>query len=261
MLIARHSINDHVVRTRAGKAPISGRDRSSVGDAYPYEIFELDRKGNFIDFKSTFRPFERRSHSDANKNDPKAASRCRLNTAYEVLGDEAKRQAFDRGEINSEGKPRFRGFEGFGAGAGRPGAGFGSDAEFETFSFGPEGFTRATRRGRGGSGAGFGSFEDILREAFSRGVSSPAPAVRRFKDEDAARAERDRRIQLFPSRRRRKAPHSDCGSVGRSVEVKFLRNASGPQDEAARPGYGWSGGAGECSDLGFNSATSHFHSQ
>ena len=69
----------------------------------------------------------------------------------------------------------FRALKDFGGGAGaRPGAGFGPEAEFETFSFGPEGFTRGTRRGRGGAaggGAGFGGFEDILREAFGGGAA------------------------------------------------------------------------------------------
>ena len=50
------------------------------------------------------------------------------------------RKAFDRGEIDAEGKPQFRGYEGFGGGGGqRPGGGFGPEAEFETFSFGPRG--------------------------------------------------------------------------------------------------------------------------
>ena len=35
-----------------------------------------------------------------------------LNGAYEIVGDEDKRKAFDRGEIDAEGKPRFHGFEG-----------------------------------------------------------------------------------------------------------------------------------------------------
>jgi len=132
----------------------------------PYEVLGLDRKASSSDVKSAFRRSAKKLHPDANKNDPKAASRfAELNAAYEILGDEEKRKAFDRGEIDAEGKPRFRGFEGFSGGAGpRPGAGFGPDAEFETFSFGPEGFTRATRRGRGS--AGFGGFEDILRDAF-----------------------------------------------------------------------------------------------
>ncbi len=136
----------------------------------PYQVLGVDRKASAADIKSAFRRLAKKLHPDANKNDPKAASRfAEISAAYEILGEEDKRKAFDRGEIDAEGKPRFQGFEGFGAGAGgagpRPGGGFGPEAEFETFSFGPEGFTRATRRG-GGGGGGFGGFEDILREAF-----------------------------------------------------------------------------------------------
>jgi DnaJ-class molecular chaperone len=135
----------------------------------PYEVLGVDRKASAGDIKSAFRRLAKKLHPDANKNDPKAASRfAEINAAYEILGEADKRKAFDRGEIDAEGKPRFRGFEGYGGGAGgRPG-GFAPETEFETFNFGPEGFTRGTRRGRagGGGGGGFGGFEDILREAF-----------------------------------------------------------------------------------------------
>ena len=56
--------------------------------------------------------------------------------AYEILGDEKKRKAFDRGEIDAEGKPRFHGFEGHPA-AGRAAASVGPSGNFETFSWGP----------------------------------------------------------------------------------------------------------------------------
>ena len=90
------------------------------------------------------------------RHDPKAAARfAELNAAYEILGDEDKRKAFDRGEIDAEGKPRFQGFEGFGAGSrggrlrsGRPGA------HFETFTLGPEGFQPLGRRRRRRFGGG-----------------------------------------------------------------------------------------------------------
>jgi DnaJ-class molecular chaperone len=80
------------------------------------------------------------------------------------LGDVDKRKAFDSGEIDAEGKPRFQGFEGFGA---QPGAGaggrFGREGGFETFSFGPDG----VRSSGGRAGArGFAGFEDILKDVF-----------------------------------------------------------------------------------------------
>ena len=138
----------------------------------PYEVLGVDRKASAGDIKSAFRRLAKKLHPDANKNDPKAASRfAEINAAYEILGEADKRKAFDRGEIDAEGKPRFRGFEGYGGGAGGPGGrpgGFAPESEFEAFNFGPEGFTRGTRSGRagGGGGGGFGGFEDILREAF-----------------------------------------------------------------------------------------------
>jgi DnaJ-class molecular chaperone len=149
----------------------------------PYEVLAVDRKASAGEIKSAFRRLAKKLHPDANKNDPNAASRfAELNAAYEILGEEDKRKAFDRGEIDAEGKPRFRGFEGFGGGGGpRPGAGFSPETEFETFSFGPEGFTRGTRRGRAGASAG--GFEDILREAFS-GAARRGGAGAGFEPED-----------------------------------------------------------------------------
>jgi DnaJ-class molecular chaperone len=148
----------------------------------PYEVLGVDRKANSNDIKSAFRRQAKKLHPDANKNDPKAAGRfAELNAAYEILGEEDKRKAFDRGEIDAEGKPRFRGYEGFGGGGGgpRPG-GFAPEGEFETFSFGPEGFTRNARRGR----AGGGGFEDILRDAFGGAGARRGGAGAAFEPED-----------------------------------------------------------------------------
>src|ERR1700749_3236004 len=121
----------------------------------PYEVLGVPRSANAAAIKSAFRKLAKKHHPDSNKNDPKAAERfAELNTANEILGDEDKRKQFDRGEIDAEGKPRFTGFPGGGAGgrAGGPGG-------FESYTF---------RSGGGGPGGmGGGAFEDILNSMFA----------------------------------------------------------------------------------------------
>ncbi|HET7680278.1 MAG TPA: J domain-containing protein [Xanthobacteraceae bacterium] len=124
----------------------------------PYEVLGVAKGANAAAIKSAFRKQAKKLHPDANRQDPKAASRfAELNAAYEILGDEDKRKAFDRGEIDAEGKPRFQGFAGAGA---QPG-GFGREG-FENFTWSTDGFQR--RAGRGARGGG--GFEDILKDVF-----------------------------------------------------------------------------------------------
>jgi len=126
----------------------------------PYDILGVSKNASAAEVKSAFRRQAKKLHPDANKHDPKAASRfAELNAAYEIVGDADKRKAFDRGEIDAEGKPRFQGFEGFGA---QPGGGFnpGGGAHFESFSFGPDGFRRS------GGGGGGGGIDELLRGMF-----------------------------------------------------------------------------------------------
>src|SRR5581483_5368415 len=150
----------------------------------PYEVLGVAKGASAADIKSAFRRLAKKLHPDANKQDPKAASKfAELNAAYEILGDEDKRKAFDRGEIDAEGKPRFQGFAGAGA---HPG-GFGRGG-FESYTWGPDGFQHRTAPG----GGSFGGFEDILKDVFG-GMAGGARARRggaQFEPEDFAAAGR-----------------------------------------------------------------------
>jgi DnaJ-class molecular chaperone len=145
----------------------------------PYEVLGVSKTAGAAEIKGAYRKLAKKLHPDANKHDPRAAARfAELNAAYEILGEEKKRKAFDRGEIDAEGKPRFQGFEGFGAGPG----GFGREGVFESFTWGPGGFQRGG--GRTGGFRGFGDFEDILKEAFGGAGRGSRMGGFRFGEDD-----------------------------------------------------------------------------
>ena len=114
----------------------------------PYEVLGVGKSADAATIKGAFRKLAKKLHPDANKNDPKAAQRfAEINSAYEILGESDRRKAYDRGEIDAEGKPRSRGFDGFAGGprgAGRAGAGRTGADSLEQFSFGPDGIHRSS---------------------------------------------------------------------------------------------------------------------
>ena len=121
----------------------------------PYEVLGLAKSASAAEIKSTFRKLAKKYHPDQSK-EPRAKERfAEIGSAYEIVGDAAKRAAYDRGEIDAEGKPRAPQFEGFGFG-GDPGGRSAGAGNFRNFSFG---FGEDTG-GRAGMEA------DILSELF-----------------------------------------------------------------------------------------------
>lgn len=106
----------------------------------PYTVLGVSKSVSEKDLKSAYRKLAKAHHPDQNQDDPKAHARfAEISSAYDFLSDKDKRAAYDRGEIDPDGNPRFAGFSR--GGSARPG-------------------------GPAGAGAGF-SAEDILKEFMS----------------------------------------------------------------------------------------------
>ena len=140
----------------------------------PYEVLGVPKSASAATIKSAFRKLAKKLHPDANKHDQKSAAKfAELNAAYEIVGDDDKRKAFDRGEIDAEGKPRFQGFPGGGPGrgdraGGRPGSPAAAGRPFRELHLGPGRRSSGPAVARRG-GFGGGGIDDILKEMFGGG--------------------------------------------------------------------------------------------
>ena len=139
----------------------------------PYDVLGVPKSASAGEIKSAFRRLAKKYHPDQSK-EPRAKDRfAEVGTAYEILGDEKKRAAFDRGEIDAEGKPRAPQFEGFGFGQ-QPGGG-GADFNGFGFDFGPGGFS-----------AGSSVDPDFLSELFGGGQRGGRARPQAARGEDIA---------------------------------------------------------------------------
>ena len=139
----------------------------------PYQILGVAKNAAVADIKKAYRRLAKANHPDQTK-EPRAKERFNEAThAYDLLSDEKKRAAFDRGEIDTEGKPRHPGFGGARGQPGGPGAGF----EHFDFNLGGGGGPR--------NGAGIDP-ADIFSELFSGGRRRPGAQARPVRGEDVA---------------------------------------------------------------------------
>jgi len=136
-----------------------------------YQILGVSKNASAQEIKTAYRKLALQYHPDRNKGDKKAEDKFKeVTKAYEVLGDEQKRQTYDQFGAAA--------FEQGGGGAGGPFGGnpFGG----QSGQYGP--FTYTYTTGGDGGGFDFGGFSDpfdIFEQFFGGGASPFGRAQRR----------------------------------------------------------------------------------
>ena len=77
----------------------------------PYQVLGIAESADEAAIKRAFRKLAKESPPDRHGGDVKAKEKfAKINAAYEILKDKDKRAAYDRGEIDADGNPRFNGY-------------------------------------------------------------------------------------------------------------------------------------------------------
>ncbi len=142
-----------------------------------YQTLGISKSASVADIKKAYHKIARACHPDVAKNDNKAADRFKeASNAYEILSDRKKKQQYDAGEIDEQGKPR--GFAGaYGNAKGNP---FGAGNPFS-------GGFRSQKTYRAGESEQFQEFDlnDIF-SMFSGGMGGNSFAGQRRLHEEYA---------------------------------------------------------------------------
>lgn len=94
-----------------------------------YDILGVKRGCGEAEVKKAYRSLAKQYHPDRNKDRPEIAEKFKeISAAYAILGDEAQRARYDRGEIDATGQERA---PHRGAGSGRAGGPFGGEANWQ----------------------------------------------------------------------------------------------------------------------------------
>lgn len=143
----------------------------------PYRTLNVGRDASPAEIKAAYRRLAKQMHPDCNPGDRRAEQRFREATqAYEILSDPEKRQAFDRGLIDGEGKPRASFNFGFGGG-GDPRSRGGFESIFEK-AFGGGFSWNAGPGGPAGQQDLNSAFEELLKGRQGRPGGSAGRALR-----------------------------------------------------------------------------------
>lgn len=137
----------------------------------PYEVLGVKKDASAKEIKKQYYQLAKKFHPDINKDDGADQKFQSIQSSYEILSDETKRQQYDQMGAAA--------FEGGASGGGNP---YGGNP-FDGFSSGGFGFNPF-----GGGSGGFGSFEDIFSaftgQAGGRAGRGRGAGQQMFKGED-----------------------------------------------------------------------------
>lgn len=136
----------------------------------PYSVLGVAKGADSAAIKSAYRKLAKKFHPDQNPDDPKAKERfAEASAAYDIVGDDEKRRAFDRGEIDAEGNPTMAGFNPFGGRGGSRAQGGPNPGFEDIFATFTQGRGPGYRNAGSGFSSGGGGAEDILKSMFGGG--------------------------------------------------------------------------------------------